>query len=152
MAKNKASGEKFRAKPYQVFISHATTDKWLAKVLCEKIEATGATTFRDDRDIQGGEHGQIVSDVVELRYRGRSVKGAVFVVAGHPDGCATVHLGYGPPLTAEALFATGRDARAATAVVVKHTRMLMQQVLPNDDVAAPVGPAWSSNLAIGQRG
>src|SRR4029077_12450236 len=45
--------------------------------------------------VQGGEHGQIVSDVVELRYRGRSVKGAVFVVAGHPDGCATVHLGYG---------------------------------------------------------
>ena len=45
--------------------------------------------------LQGGEHGQIVSDVVELRYRGRSVKGAVFVVAGHPDACATVHLGYG---------------------------------------------------------
>ena len=45
--------------------------------------------------MQGGEHGQIISDEVELRYRGRSVKGAVFVVAGHPDGCATVHLGYG---------------------------------------------------------
>lgn len=43
------------AKPYQVFISHATADKWLAKVLCEKIEATGATTFRDDRDIAGGD-------------------------------------------------------------------------------------------------
>src|SRR4029077_2526614 len=45
--------------------------------------------------VQGGEHGQIVSDVVELRYRGRSVKGAVFLVAGHPDDCVTVHLGYG---------------------------------------------------------
>ena len=55
MAKNKASGKKTPAKPYQVFISHATTDKWLAKVLCEKIEATGATAFRDDRDIQGGD-------------------------------------------------------------------------------------------------
>ncbi|MBI2807006.1 MAG: toll/interleukin-1 receptor domain-containing protein [Planctomycetes bacterium] len=39
---------------YQVFLSHATTDKWLAKTLCEKIEQTGAATFRDDRDIQGG--------------------------------------------------------------------------------------------------
>lgn len=55
MAKKKGSGKKSPAKPYQVFISHATADKWLAKVLCEKIEATGATTFRDDRDIHGGE-------------------------------------------------------------------------------------------------
>ena len=43
----------------------------------------------------GGEHGQIASDVVELRYRGRSVRGAVFVVAGHADDCATIYLGYG---------------------------------------------------------
>ena len=40
---------------YQVFISHATADKWIAKVLCEKLEAVGATTFRDDRDIDGGD-------------------------------------------------------------------------------------------------
>ena len=44
---------------------------------------------------QGGEHGQIVSDVVELRYRGRSIRGAIFPLAGHADGCVTVHLGYG---------------------------------------------------------
>ncbi len=44
---------------------------------------------------RGGEHGQIVSDVVEVRYRGRSIRGAVLAVAGHPDDCATVHLGYG---------------------------------------------------------
>ena len=55
MAKKKAPGKKTPPKPYQVFLSHATTDKWLAKVLCEKIEATGAITFRDDRDIQGGD-------------------------------------------------------------------------------------------------
>jgi predicted nucleotide-binding protein len=42
-------------KPYQVFVSHATADKWIAKTLCEKIETTGATTFRDDRDIHGGD-------------------------------------------------------------------------------------------------
>jgi hypothetical protein len=36
-------------------VSHASADKWLATTFCEKIEATGATTFRDDRDIQGGD-------------------------------------------------------------------------------------------------
>lgn len=40
---------------YLVFVSHATADKWLAKTLCEKIEETGAKTFRDDRDIDGGD-------------------------------------------------------------------------------------------------
>lgn len=40
---------------YQVFVSHATIDKWLAKIICEKIEAVGASTFRDDRDINGGD-------------------------------------------------------------------------------------------------
>jgi hypothetical protein len=42
-------------KPYQVFVSHATADKWLARMICEKVEATGASTFRDDRDIDGGD-------------------------------------------------------------------------------------------------
>jgi hypothetical protein len=40
---------------YEVFVSHATADKWLAMTLCEKIELTGAVTFRDDRDIAGGD-------------------------------------------------------------------------------------------------
>ena len=44
-----------RLRDYQVFVSHATADKWLARVMCEKIEATGAATFRDDRDIDGGD-------------------------------------------------------------------------------------------------
>ncbi len=42
-------------KPYRVFISHATSDKWIAKTICEKIELRGAETFRDDRDIHGGD-------------------------------------------------------------------------------------------------
>jgi molybdopterin-containing oxidoreductase family iron-sulfur binding subunit len=45
--------------------------------------------------VQGGEHGQIISTVVELKYRDRTVRGAVFPVAGHPDDCVTLHLGYG---------------------------------------------------------
>jgi hypothetical protein len=41
---------------YQVFVSHATADKWVARMICEKIDAIeGASTFRDDRDIEGGD-------------------------------------------------------------------------------------------------
>ena len=45
----------YKKRNYQVFVSHATADKWVAKAICEKIEATGASTFRDDRDINGGD-------------------------------------------------------------------------------------------------
>jgi TIR domain len=49
--------------PYQVFVSHVTADKWIARVICEKIEAIpGAATFRDDRDIAGGDH---IPDVIQ---------------------------------------------------------------------------------------
>ncbi len=41
-------------KPYLVFVSHATYDKWVAKVMCEKLQAAHIETFRDDRDIEGG--------------------------------------------------------------------------------------------------
>jgi hypothetical protein len=54
MTKRKTRGETPTG-PYQVFISHATADKWIARVLCEKLEAAGASTFRDDRDIDGGD-------------------------------------------------------------------------------------------------
>jgi molybdopterin-containing oxidoreductase family iron-sulfur binding subunit len=43
----------------------------------------------------GGERGQIHGSVVEIRYRGRTVRGAMFPVPGHPDEVATLHLGYG---------------------------------------------------------
>jgi MoCo/4Fe-4S cofactor protein with predicted Tat translocation signal len=46
-------------------------------------------------DFSGGERGQIHGSVVEIRYRGRSVQGTMFPVAGHPDEVATLHLGYG---------------------------------------------------------
>jgi hypothetical protein len=54
MARPTRTSTRKTPKPYQVFISHATDDKWIAKTLCEKIEGVGATTFRDDRDIDGG--------------------------------------------------------------------------------------------------
>jgi hypothetical protein len=61
MAKNKPiprarkPGRESASPEYQVFVSHATADKWLATTFCEKIEAAGASTFRDDRDINGGD-------------------------------------------------------------------------------------------------
>jgi MoCo/4Fe-4S cofactor protein with predicted Tat translocation signal len=60
--------------------------------------------------LQGGEHGQIISDVVELRYRGKTIKGALFVVVGHADDCATVHLGYGRTRAGQVGTQTGFDA------------------------------------------
>lgn len=53
MKRKRASRDR-NAKPYLVFVSHATYDKWVAKVMCEKIEYYGLSTFRDDRDIEGG--------------------------------------------------------------------------------------------------
>jgi hypothetical protein len=42
--------------PYKIFISHATADKWIAIQICNAIDAiNGVTTFRDDRDIDGGD-------------------------------------------------------------------------------------------------
>jgi molybdopterin-containing oxidoreductase family iron-sulfur binding subunit len=45
--------------------------------------------------MQGGEHGQVISDIVGVNYQGKTVRGAVFAVPGHPDDCVTIHLGYG---------------------------------------------------------
>ena len=55
MAKKRTSSGKARLKPYQVFISHATAEKWIAIQICNLIEHAGPTTFRDDRDIRGGD-------------------------------------------------------------------------------------------------
>ena len=48
-SKTKAADE------YLIFVSHATADKWVATIICEKLEAIGAKTFRDDRDLGGGD-------------------------------------------------------------------------------------------------
>jgi len=51
----KSASAKRKSRPYQVFVSHAMADKWIARTICEKIDAIGASTFRDDRDIDGGD-------------------------------------------------------------------------------------------------
>jgi MoCo/4Fe-4S cofactor protein with predicted Tat translocation signal len=63
-------------------------------------------------DGHGGEHGQVTTDIVELRYRGRSVRGAAFAVPGHPDGSVTVHLGYGRPRAGRVGSGNGFNAYA----------------------------------------
>ena len=56
MAKRSLSKKSGRNKgAYCVFVSHATADKWIATTFCEQIELCGAETFRDDRDIDGGD-------------------------------------------------------------------------------------------------
>ena len=55
MKKKKPTARAGRKRSYQVFISHATADKWLATMICERLEHAGAETFRDDRDINGGD-------------------------------------------------------------------------------------------------
>ncbi len=39
----------------KVFISHSTTDTWVATQMANHIESTGASTFLDDKDIAVGE-------------------------------------------------------------------------------------------------
>ena len=63
-------------------------------------------------DFTGGERGQIHGSVVEVRYRGRTVRGAMFPVAGHPDDVATLHLGYGRTRTGQVGAGRGFNAGA----------------------------------------
>jgi MoCo/4Fe-4S cofactor protein with predicted Tat translocation signal len=71
-----------------------------------RIQATEAPAF------QGGEHGQVVTDLVELKYRGRTIRGALFQVVGHPDDCVTVHAGYGRSRGGRIAAAAGFNANA----------------------------------------
>jgi molybdopterin-containing oxidoreductase family iron-sulfur binding subunit len=44
---------------------------------------------------RGGEHGQIIADMVELELQGRKLRAAAWIVPGHAEDCVTLHLGYG---------------------------------------------------------
>ena len=58
----------------------------------------------------GGEHGQILVDVVELNYQGRSLRMPVWVVPGQAEGCVTLHLGYGRTRAGHVGTGTGFNA------------------------------------------
>jgi len=89
-------------------ITHLT---WDNAVLVSPATAQ-ALGVRTSLSMQGGERGQTLSELVELTYHGRSVVGAVFPVVGHPDGCVTVHLGYGRRRAGPVGSGAGFDASA----------------------------------------
>ena len=70
---------------------------WDNAVMVSQATAERTRLGRDPLRVSmsGGERGRVDAPVVELRFRGRTVRGPLFVVAGHPDDCVTVHLGYG---------------------------------------------------------
>lgn len=53
--KRRRTSAKTPSRMYQVFVSHASTDEWIAKTICEKIERAGARSFLDKRDIASGD-------------------------------------------------------------------------------------------------
>jgi hypothetical protein len=59
-------------------VSHATADKWLATIICQKLEEAGATTFRDVRDINGG-------DDIPDRLRREIIRSREMVVLVSPE-------------------------------------------------------------------
>ncbi len=44
-----------RKKPYVVFISYSSSDRWIAEVIAEKIEGIAASCWLDEKDLEGGE-------------------------------------------------------------------------------------------------
>jgi molybdopterin-containing oxidoreductase family iron-sulfur binding subunit len=59
---------------------------------------------------RGGERGQALADMVELRHGGRSLEAAVWVVPDQPDDCLTIHLGYGRSRAGRSGTGRGFDA------------------------------------------
>jgi molybdopterin-containing oxidoreductase family iron-sulfur binding subunit len=43
----------------------------------------------------GGEHGQIIVDMAEVEFDGRTLEAATWILPGLPDGLVVLHLGYG---------------------------------------------------------
>jgi hypothetical protein len=44
-----------RKYPYIVFISHSSTDRWIADVIASKIKSIGAACWLDEKDLEGGD-------------------------------------------------------------------------------------------------
>ncbi|MGE3806804.1 MAG: TAT-variant-translocated molybdopterin oxidoreductase, partial [Gemmataceae bacterium] len=59
---------------------------------------------------RGGEHGQAIVDVVELRYVGRAVRAPVWILPGHADDSVTVHFGQGRTQSGTVGSGTGFNA------------------------------------------
>ena len=67
---------------------------WDNAVLISPATAAGLGLSREIA-WRGGEHGQVLTDVVELEYRGRRLAAPIWIMPGQADGCVTLHLGHG---------------------------------------------------------
>jgi len=61
---------------------------------------------------RGGQHGGVEADVVELRYRDRTVRAPAFILPGHADGAITLYLGHGRTRAGQVGNQVGFDAYA----------------------------------------
>ncbi len=67
------------------------------------------------------EKGYRDQQTVEITVNGRKVKGGVKIVAGHPDGSITVHMGYGREFTGRVGTGTGFNAYAVRTTTAANT-------------------------------
>jgi MoCo/4Fe-4S cofactor protein with predicted Tat translocation signal len=74
--------------------------KPLTKITWDNVALVSPATAKrlgvnEDLAGRGGEHGQMIVSVLELRYQGRTVRAPAWVMPGHADESVTVYLGYG---------------------------------------------------------
>jgi MoCo/4Fe-4S cofactor protein with predicted Tat translocation signal len=82
----------------------------LTKVTWENVAVMGpALAERLGVSVRHTARGTLV-DEVELRYRGRTVRGPAWILPGHPDGSVTVTLGYGRTRAGRVGSGAGFDA------------------------------------------
>ena len=107
---SREASQEREANPYLVFVSHATADKWIARTICEKIEEAGAQTFRDDRDIDGG-------DDIPDQIRRQIVRSNEMVVVMTPESVDR------PWVLLEVGAAWGRRQKARIVAVLCHVEV-----------------------------
>ena len=56
---------------------------------------TARRLLQTDNNLVGSKGGNVIAQVVELRFKGRTVTAPVWIMPGQPDDTVTVHLGYG---------------------------------------------------------
>ncbi|MFP4500495.1 MAG: TAT-variant-translocated molybdopterin oxidoreductase [Candidatus Hydrogenedentota bacterium] len=86
-------GVVFRADP-AIYDGRWINNGWLMELPRPLTKLTWSNAVLMSRDT-AAKLGVKTEEVVRLAYEGQSVKGAVLVQPGHPDGSVTVHLGYG---------------------------------------------------------
>ena len=118
-----------------MFVSHATADKWIATIICEKIEETGATTFRDDRDIAGG-------DDIPDRIRKEIIGSQELLVLLTPESVNR------PWVLLEVGAFWGRSSNAKVVMVLCHTGLDVIPDIIKSKKALPINelPGYLSDL------